>query len=269
MELKDLRSLPHLSSSAVSDYIDCGLLYKLGRIDKVPRGHISADLLLGTAIHLALAEYYQDRMIGEIKPLKEIIDSFERHWEKTTDREDVKFGEGANSDSYCLLGKELLGIWHEKLPSDSYQILAIEEPFSFMIPGIDIPLIGAIDLIEEDSAGTIIITDWKTSGRSYSSDEVNKSMQLTLYQMAMRANGYKDREILLRFDCLIKTKTPKFEQYWTVRSDADEIRVKKKIYQVWDGITKGVFIPNDGHWKCGGCAYRAACDAWFSETQEE
>jgi putative RecB family exonuclease len=62
---------------------------------------------------------------------------------------------------------------------------------------------------------------------------------------------------------LIKTKTPKFEQYYTTRSEVDERRLAKKIIQVWDGISKGVFVPNDGHWKCKGCAYKKACDEWL------
>ena len=35
MELSELRKTPHLSASAVSDYLDCSLMYKFGRIDKI------------------------------------------------------------------------------------------------------------------------------------------------------------------------------------------------------------------------------------------
>ena len=54
----------------------------------------------------------------------------------------------------------------------------------------------------------------------------------------------------------VKTQTKKFEQYYTSRSEVDERRLAKKISKVWEGISKGVFIPNDGHWKCKGCAYQ-------------
>ena len=57
-----------------------------------------------------------------------------------------------------------------KLQDDKFNILAIEEPFSFQIPGVEVPIIGAMDLIEEDESQTLIITDIKTSGRSYSAD---------------------------------------------------------------------------------------------------
>jgi putative RecB family exonuclease len=81
--------------------------------------------------------------------------------------------------------------------------------------------------------------------------------------MAARANGFADREILLKFDCLVKTKTPKFEQYYTTRTDIDEIRLIRKIQTVWNGIASQVYIPNDTGWKCKGCPYKKACNEWF------
>ena len=89
-----------------------------------------------------------------------------------------------------------------------------------------------------------------------------------MYQIAAKHNGYGDREILLRFDTLIKTKTPKFEQYWTTRSELDERRLIKKAAQVWDGITKGVFVANDTSWKCKGCAYKQACDEYLEGEEK-
>jgi RecB family exonuclease len=41
-----------------------------------------------------------------------------------------------------------------------------------------------MDLVEEDSAGTIIITDFKTSVGLFSKDEVDQNQQLTMYQIA-------------------------------------------------------------------------------------
>jgi putative RecB family exonuclease len=82
--------------------------------------------------------------------------------------------------------------------------------------------------------------------------------------MAAKANGYTDKVILLRFHTLIKTRVPKFEEYYTTRSEMDEKRAVKKIMHVWDGIGKRVFIPNES-WKCKGCQYKGACDEWFKK----
>lgn len=264
MNIMELKKKPHLSASAVNDYIDCGLLYKLGRIDKLPLEFKSDALEFGTVIHKVLDTFHQERMIGNRLLIKDLHQLFEKYWKESTEgRTDIQYAEGKNSEKLLLEGKELLTTYYDKLPKDEFKILAIEEAFSFTLEGLPIPIIGAFDLIEEDESETITIVDWKTSGRAYSNDEVDKNLQLTLYQMAAKANGYAGREILLRFDCLIKTKTPKFEPYYTTRNEKDERRAIKKILQAWEGISKGVFIPNDTSWKCKGCAYKKACDEWF------
>ena len=85
------------------------------------------------------------------------------------------------------------------------------------------PIIGAIDLVEQDECrhnNHHGLQDMLAS--LFNADEIDQNPQMTIYQMAAKANGFADREILLKFDCLIKTKTPKFEQYCTTRSEIDE-----------------------------------------------
>ncbi len=264
MVLSELRQTPHLSASSIGEYVECSLAYKFGRIDRLPMEFKSDALEFGTCIHRVLEEYYQERMIGEKLLLKDIHQLFESTWKAQTEgRDDIRYSAGNDFKSLLMLGTDLLTTWYTKLPDDGFRILAIEEAFSITIPEIPIPIIGAMDLVEEDSAGTIIVTDFKTAGRAYSRDEVDLNQQLTLYQIAAKKNGYANRDILLRFDTLIKTKTPKFEQYWTTRSELDERRLIKKAAQVWDGISKGVFIPNDLSWKCKGCAFKTACNEYL------
>jgi len=52
---------------------------------------------------------------------------------------------------------------------------------------------------------------------------------------------FENREILLRLDVLIKTVTPKFEQYYATRSEIEERKVIKKFLAVYEGIQKGNF----------------------------
>jgi putative RecB family exonuclease len=264
MELWELRKKPHLSASAIGDYVECGLLFKFGRVDKLPMEYKPDALEFGSVIHKVLEEYYREKMIGNLMSLKDIHKSFEELWtDAAEDRDDIQYKKGKDFKALLMDGKDLLTAWHNKLSDDGYRVLAIEEAFSFHLPGIPIPVIGGIDLVEEDDAGTIIVTDFKTSSKSYSVKDVDQNQQLTTYQMAIKSNGFSDREILLKFDCLIKTKAPKFESYYTTRSDLDERRFTKKIQVVWNGIQKGVFVPNDTSWKCGNCSYKKACDDWF------
>ncbi len=46
MVLYELRQKPHLSASSIGDYIDCGMLYKFGRVDCLPnRDNNSLDIV--------------------------------------------------------------------------------------------------------------------------------------------------------------------------------------------------------------------------------
>ena len=59
MDIAKLRSQPHLSASAISEYIDCGLSYKFSRIDKIQPEFTSDALEFGSVIHKVLQNYYQ------------------------------------------------------------------------------------------------------------------------------------------------------------------------------------------------------------------
>jgi putative RecB family exonuclease len=270
MELSELRKAPHLSASGVNEYVECSLLYRFGRIDRLPMEFVAAELEFGTVIHKVLEEFYRAKMIGEKRLLKDLHELFRALWKKTTaERSDIQYQEGQSAEMLSMLGVDLITVWHRKLQEDNFQVIAVEEAFSFNLPGISAPIIGAIDLVEEDESGALIITDFKTSGRSYSIDEVDRNQQLTVYQMAIKRNGHDGHEILLKFDCLIKTKSLRSESYWTTRSETDEIRMERKIRQVWSGISKGIFIPNDTSWKCPRCHHRKACDEWFLKGGDE
>jgi putative RecB family exonuclease len=263
MNLHDLRQQPHLSASSIGDYLDCGMLYKFGRVDRLPREYVADALEFGSVIHAVLAEYYQAKMTGDRMLLKDIHDLFKDLWHQTAyGRDDIQYAVGKDFDTLMMNGVDLLSAWYHRLPDDNFKVIGIEEAFSFTLPAVSVPVIGAIDLIEE-SGDSVVITDFKTSGRAYSIDEVDSNMQMTVYQLAAKSNGFADREILLRFDCLIKTTKPKFETYYTVRSELDEKRLIKKIQLVWDGIRKGVFIANDTSWKHKNCPYRKVCDQFL------
>jgi putative RecB family exonuclease len=264
MTLSELRKTEHLSASSIGTYVECSLMYKFSKIDKIPMEQKSDAMEFGSAIHITLEQFYQERLIGEKLLLKDVHEIFEKTWKiRAEDKIDIQYSKDYDFKSMLMLGLDLLTVWYQKLPDDNYTILGIEEAFSFKLPGIPLAFIGAMDLIEEDEAGTIIITDFKTSGKAYSIADVDQNQQLTLYQLAIKSMGYGDREILLKFDTLIKTKTRRFEQYWTTRSNFDEHRLIRKAVQVWDGIQKGVFIPNDTSWKCKNCSYGKACNEWF------
>jgi len=263
MNLKELSKKPHLSASSIGKFIDCSLLYRFSKIDKLQPEFIPDVLLFGSAIHWAIAHINQGRKVGSLLDLSDVIGCFEERWTSSVEKTpNIKYSKGKDFETLMNEGTGMLSVYFKNGVEDDFKVLSIEEPFSFTIPGLSVPIIGITDCIEEDESGAIIITDYKTKAKAYSEKEISSDMQLTLYQMAMKAGEFKDREIMVRFVALIKTKVPKVAQYWAMPTELEERRLAKKAISVWEGISKGVFIPNDGHWKCNNCGYKTACQEW-------
>ena len=93
MDLAKLRDQPHLSVSAISDYMDCGLLFKFSRVDRLVPEFKADALLYGTAIHAVLAEFYEGlKTTGQKMTPKQLQEVFESHWQRLAlDREDIKY----------------------------------------------------------------------------------------------------------------------------------------------------------------------------------
>ncbi|MGA2226786.1 MAG: PD-(D/E)XK nuclease family protein, partial [Syntrophobacteraceae bacterium] len=142
MELNEMRKKPHLSASSINDYLDCGLLYKLGRILKL-QPEIRPDALeFGSIIHKVLAEFYKHKLEGEIVPLLDLQILFEALWKKATENgPEITYKDGKNAEILLHEGKNLLSAYYQKLPRDDFQVIAIEEPFQFTLPNFPIPII--------------------------------------------------------------------------------------------------------------------------------
>ena len=223
-------------------------------------------MIFGSCIHKTLEFFHKERAQNNNNklPLSVILETFENVWRfEAAENTRIQYKAGNSYENLLNLGKSLLTTYYNNLPDENYKVIGVEVPFSLKIEGLPIPIIGAVDLVEEDESGTLIITDFKTAAKAYSSADIDNSFQLTVYNLAFKTNGFSDREILLKFDCLIKTKISKFEQYYTIRTDTDEKMAIKKIMAVWDGICKGVFIPNNNSWKCSDCAYTKECQEWL------
>ena len=261
--LSQLRLKPHLSNSSLRTYIDCSLRYRLSRIDHVQPEFRSSNLVLGSAIHLALERYYLAKQEEQNVTEPELVESLENYIRGTCLLSPpVHFKQGESEETLVEQGRSLVSTFLKDVPQEESRVIGVEVPFSINIPGVDEKIIGALDLLLEDSSGTLTILDHKTAAKTPSVKDVHGSDQLTLYQMAVKASGYQDREIVLGFNTLVKTKTPKLQIDFTSRTEEDEQRLIRKFQEVSRGIEAGIFIPNNNSWLCGSCEYQTACNAW-------
>jgi putative RecB family exonuclease len=255
----------HLSYSSINQYIECGLQYRFRKIDNLEPEHTSDALIFGSSVHKALAKFNMHRAGNISCKADDLTTWFEEYWTGSANNNGhIKYGNGNDFKSCLEQGKKLLEVFYGYTDQmGQYKILEIEKEFRLELEDFPYPIIGYIDLVETDEKDNVMITEYKTSSKSYSTGKIDNHDQVTLYHMAMQ-NMYPEKQVISKIDVLIKTKVPKFEQYYTYRDTDDHQRFIKTAREVARGIQAGVFVPNRGSWKCSYCEYKTACDNWLT-----
>ncbi len=66
----------------------------------------------------------------------------------------------------------------------------------------------------------------------------------------------------MRFDVIVKNKTPVVESHPTTRTLDQFHRMIELVKRVESMIAAEHFLPNEGGMYCAGCPHQAACKAW-------
>lgn len=235
-----------LSYSKLSRYERCPLSYKFYYLDRLP-SEPSIHLLFGSAVHEVLEKLVQEHVDGErVGPLSKT--RAEELWQlvwKETEMSGVEvYQEGLDI---------LTQFVRQHTHLDHLDILAVEQPFSFTLPG-DLQVIGYIDRIDRIDDETIEVIDYKTSRQLYMSYEVDKSLQLSLYQIAAQQLWPWAKKVRL--------------SYWMLRHDLrqsterrpNELEgVKKYVATLGEQIRDAQEFTPKLNTYCGSCDYRKKC----------
>ena len=100
MKLNEFRKGPHLSASAIAEYMECSLSYRFSRIDKLRPEFKSDNMEFGSCIHQALADFHQERMIGTILTMEQLQERFFYHWTvRAAENDEIKYKPDNSSNS--------------------------------------------------------------------------------------------------------------------------------------------------------------------------
>ena len=265
MDLATTTSRPQLSISDIEDYRHCGLFYKFSRIDDLEMNPIPDELVIQKVIRSVLKDFSKSRMAGNEWSMMDLRGEFTSKWEQETIGKIVEYRPGKNLKKVISEGIKLLEAFYIWFPWKRFDIISVGEPFSFKIDGVEAPIVGEFDLTEQMDLCTAIVTDFKNSSSLCSIDHIDADLRLTLLHMAavMDGYGYAGMEILIRSVHMIRTKSPRIAPFLTRKTGPDIQRAIQLVRAVWDGISKGVFIPTPNSWKCDYCGYKCQCNAWF------
>lgn len=243
----------HISVTQMKMYIRCPLQYKFRYVDglKIPP---TGSLLLGKSIHSALENNYSQKIkTKKDLPTEQMTSMFSDTWESqvkaTVFEDDEKPGQVKDD------GVKLISTYHTQV-SPTISPKLVEKEFELAFSNVSYSLKGFIDLVDVDN----IIIDHKTTKRSMPETDVASDIQLTCYALAHRSILGKV-EKGLRFDVMVRNKTPKIQQIATARTQADIDRFLKILAYISKAIKEGIFYPCPNY-MCGICGYKELCQRW-------
>lgn len=255
-------SRPHWSYSQIACFQRCPLQYYFRYVTGIPRKSVPANMVLGTAVHAGLAVYHRALMHGATVPFSRLETSFHDSWQAQSDNTEVEYSPKQEKHNLQELGLTMLRQYTAQEPPAN--IRSVEKQLYVPLQTstgyiLEKPLLAIADLITE-SSDSLIVNEFKTSSRAYSSLEVDQSLQASCYVHAVEESWGEPATV--RFTVFVKTKQPRIQQLDTVRDTNNSARLGDIVQNIERAIRVDAFYPVESALNCGSCPYRQPCKEW-------
>jgi len=267
--LEDYRGREHWSFSALNQFVNiCSLQYAFDRVYRLPKEFTPVSLSFGSAFHRTLEGLHLLLKDGGCPQEQEARDLFRDLWSRQVQEDQgLRFDDEITEDTCSAQGADLVAAFL-KAADPAERVLAVNEAFA--VPLIDAqggvlekPMVGEIDCVVS-RAGITTLIDWKTSARRWPKDQADKSLQATAYLYAYRQ--LRGQTPAMRFDVVVKNKTPVVERHETTRTEDQFHRMVELVKMSEKMIAAEHFLPSEQGFYCGGCPHQRACAAWHRES---
>ena len=245
-----------VSVSQVTSYILCPKKYEFRYVTKAEAEHKSSNLVIGIAVHAALAYWYLAHADGVAPDEEEFLTSFHDAFDHEVDGALPVFvaGERTPEDERADGVRVLRAFWETAEVPD--KVVAVEQPFCVDVvdpatgAALEEQLIGYIDGVIEDD-GTRILLEHKTAARRWPQDRLDFDLQVGTYLAVSNADA-------VRVQLLLKTKQAQVVSHHLTRTEQQKVEALEVLCRVLDGIRGGAFFKNRG-WACKACNFRRQC----------
>ena len=239
---RDDGHLHSLSASAIQQYENCPLAYKLKYDWRLPE-EASAALQFGSAMHLALKAYFDGVRAGHSPDEETVIACFLDELTKS------KIDEPLQRQMYEKDGRDqLTALLRSELGRPRGEILETERRFKVQIAGAQVS--GRFDRLDRVDGGEVEVVDFKT-GKPKTQEDADESLQLSIYALAARSLGHTPSALVfinLQNGIAIESR----------RSAQQLLEAEKLVADVAAKIAAGEFEPKPGP-ACGRCSYHSIC----------
>jgi putative RecB family exonuclease len=256
----------HISPTAAKSYLACSLRFYFERVACLKKP-TPKNLHLGKAVHAALQAFHLARWRGGDESPEAVAAAFDSAFLRLEREEGpVNYNDGEEREKSRTDGLRVVAAY-----LDSPEVLrgkprAVEVKLTEEVPGLSVPLSGAMDLVEEN----LIPIDFKSAAAKPDVDHAafDHEIQLVSYQLLMEvATGESPPSLDLVF--LVKTKTPQVIRVKSAPADRHrKMRVTALLETAVTGIMEDRFHPQPGM-HCMWCQFRRECAAWLPHERLE
>jgi DNA helicase II / ATP-dependent DNA helicase PcrA len=234
-----------LSPSSLGTYETCPLQFKLERQWNLPRD-VAAALHYGSAMHGVLRTFYDAQRYGREISDVDLVEQFR------TALAGAGVADRYQYELYLRQGIEQLQQFFEGA-RNSPPPAVMETELKFELQVGASKLTGRVDRMDSTGPDTVSIVDYKT-GKPWSQEDADKSLQLSLYALAARESLGKHA------DRLVVHNLENNEAVSTTRTDAQLEAARLRVLEAAEEIAQGKFAANPGY-HCVFCPYRNLCPA--------
>jgi RecB family exonuclease len=238
----------HLSYSRLTRFESCPLSYRYHYIDKLT-SEPGMPLRFGKVVHAALERQLRE-VIDQEKtgPLDDerAVTLFSEAWAAEQLTGVHEFGEGVAIVRAFVRAQGVI---------DHRDVLAVEK--EFRLPAGPFTVVGFIDRVDRIDDETIEVVDYKTNRQLFTREEVDTSLQLSLYEIAVRRMWPWAKKVRLTFAMLrhgVRMTTTRTEEQLTAA-----LRYAETIGRMTEEATD---FPARVSGNCVYCDHRAHCSAY-------
>jgi len=234
-------------------------------VERLPRTVVPASMVLGSAVHAALAAYHRGLQAGSSLAFHALEATFLQSWQSQQRDAVINYRSGQSQNSLHHVGLSLLRQYTEEPPPE--RIRSVEQPLYvpiYTISGhvLERPLLAVADLVTENDEG-LVVHEFKTSSRAYSTLEADLSLQARCYVHA--AEEAWGQPASVRFTVFVKAKRPRIQRLDTTRDLDNSSRLGEIVNRIERAVLGDAFFPVETPQNCVGCSYRRECKDWGSD----
>lgn len=245
------------SNSKIESYQQCPRKFKLHYIDKipVPKEAQNVETLIGSCVHNALRELYQNANNGTTFSKNDLILFFVKEWDKKIQTEIIIPRKGLSLDHFKSSGISMLEKYFDHYaPFDQSQTIALEKRIQF--PLDEYELTGFIDRVSLGKGEVFEIHDYKTTSSYPTITDLENDYQLPLYQIGISSLFPNVKKVVLIWHFL------KFDTEIAIFKTTEQLESIKNTILSWIRkiLHDPCYPPIEGP-LCDWCLFQEYCSA--------